>query len=418
MDSVRTSTFNNIILRTTLSRASGTSSQATLPANLNLDTSATVSAKDTLANLTDIHEQGVLSPQPLLSTQQAIIDSINRRKRAERSHEMMARGSLASNHDGSPARNPADSWLGARMSPQRHPGAVSVPGQLHLPTTIRHPLSHVHSKGKTTAMPLSIPITTSKLSSGLKIRIPRDLPNLPEAFRKRGAIRSQSTSTSPARPSNKRTHSAMMMEDSSGGNSYISYAVPGEGPRIKIMRKQPSAVGPIPPHLANATNLAIRTAKTPVSASAASSPSTNNSSASQTPATAPAGVATADGLGRVDETVVKHRSQSKAGSSSPNSTPVQFPSPVPSVDSVATMPSSASSPTVDSSKNTNHTHEARPVDGVTRGVSAGSGALFNTPTPAVSVTMNAQAIPEQLSPSSGATEVLDMDHDSLQPIEL
>jgi hypothetical protein len=51
--------------------------------------------------------------------------------------------------------------------------------------------------------------------SGLKIRIPRDLPNLPDVFRKRGVIRSQSGSASSS-PGDSPPSSAINVRPSSG----------------------------------------------------------------------------------------------------------------------------------------------------------------------------------------------------------
>ncbi|KAG0039635.1 hypothetical protein BGZ82_007363 [Podila clonocystis] len=113
--------------------------------------------------------------------------------------------------------------------------------------------------------------------SGLKIRIPRDLPNLPDVFRKRGAIDSQSQSASsspgdsppsstinvrpsaglhqtklvmaprPEPDSAKRTHNDMLAEDtSSGPRSYLSFAA-GKNPAFQTNDlPKPMSPSPIP----------------------------------------------------------------------------------------------------------------------------------------------------------------------------
>ncbi|KAF9278720.1 SIK kinase 3 [Mortierella alpina] len=117
-------------------------------------------------------------------------------------------------------QHPAAAWGGSQSGPMHRTGtavgtgAGALPSKLHAPMTIRlslHGLKNIKSSA-----PQSIPATASRESSSLKIRIPRSIPNLPEAFRKRGAIRSQpeSTSTTANGPiSIKRTHSAMLDTD-------------------------------------------------------------------------------------------------------------------------------------------------------------------------------------------------------------
>ncbi|KAG0331920.1 hypothetical protein BG000_010489 [Podila horticola] len=147
-------------------------------------------------------------------------------------------------------------------------------------------------------MPVSVQVTPN--NSGLKIRIPRDLPNLPEVFRKRGAIRSIPISTGQG--TIKRTHSQMMLGEPVGLE---------DDPRNKIAK----GLLPIPSHLANANvkNLAIRTSPNPILPPP--SPSTGLSmseSKKQQP------------LPSVPQ---RHRSDSKSKSSSPVPTPVRFPTP-------------------------------------------------------------------------------------------
>ncbi|KAF9907381.1 hypothetical protein BX616_000429, partial [Lobosporangium transversale] len=167
----------------------------------------------------DIHDEAALPPQALRGSQQAIIEAINNRRRAERSHEMiaLARGSLATgsgnHHNPSSSTKHSSAWMSpSRLSSQqnnRSLGAVRQDGQ-----------------------PIAIPLSIDSVSSGLKIRIPRDLPNLPEAFRKRGAVRSQSSTTaststgSGTQPGIKRSHSTMVQEDHPESNDYVSYGNP------------------------------------------------------------------------------------------------------------------------------------------------------------------------------------------------
>ncbi|KAI8598295.1 hypothetical protein EDD21DRAFT_191788 [Dissophora ornata] len=251
---------------------------------------------------------------------------------------MMARGSsashsLATGHASSARHSSSSSggsWLDARGPSQGSAGGpASLSGQLRLPTTIRIPLVPARP-AKPSKAPLRIPVTTSRELTGLKIRIPRNLPNLPEVFRKRGAIRSQSSLTASPSGSEgkatprsgpdsfKRTHSTMMMGDDEGLAEYMSYALESNGPRIKIVRRQPPALGLIPSHLATAKNLAIRTVQDPSS----DSPSTS-SRANVSVATAPEKAGTTHTLPVITASMqgLKSQSKSKSKSSSPISTP-------------------------------------------------------------------------------------------------
>ncbi|KAG0237521.1 Receptor-interacting serine/threonine-protein kinase 1 [Actinomortierella wolfii] len=102
---------------------------------------------------------------------------------------------------------------------------------------------------------------TSGVTSGFKIRIPRDLPNLPDVFRKRGAIRSTpnsavaTPSSSTSSPSvstkgdadnSKRKHSAIADESVAPAEKKIKI---GEGIKPTLR---------IPPHLLHSSKLAIR----------------------------------------------------------------------------------------------------------------------------------------------------------------
>ncbi|KAF9202477.1 hypothetical protein BGZ49_007364 [Haplosporangium sp. Z 27] len=240
-------------------------------------------------------------------------------------------------------------------------------------------------------MPLDPPL---KESTGFKIRIPRDLPNIPEVFRKRGAIRSPATESSHPTTSSltsgsvKRTHSTMLLDDYPRPGNYISYAIQSEGPRIKIMRKLPPEVGPIPPHLVGAKNLAIRTVKgsVPTSTSSHSIP-VAGSPASQ---------------GRDAESntpmlisIQKHRSQSNSKSNSP--TPTRIPSPDPFKETIVVIPTSTSAS--DSSRNA---IGIKSGDGAVQSSTAGSGTNGS--------------VAEDLDRSSAAISNPDLEH--LKPIEL
>ncbi|KAF9949695.1 Receptor-interacting serine/threonine-protein kinase 1 [Mortierella alpina] len=223
-------------------------------------------------------------------------------------------------------------------------GAGALPSKLHAPMTIRlslHGLKNIKS-----SVPQSIPATASRDSSSLKIRIPRSIPNLPEAFRKRGAIRSQPdlTSTTVNGPmSVKRTHSAMLDGDDAAKHS--------AGRLLKVQKTHPS----IPPHLANAANLAIRTIRAPSSTS--SSPS-NGHSTSSSLSSAPSAIslaASAPASAPASAEVVlasKHRSKSKSKSISPMSTPVRFPSPDQAVSETSVVAPSPDMPISEPAKTT------------------------------------------------------------------
>ncbi|KAF9303458.1 hypothetical protein BGZ74_003701 [Mortierella antarctica] len=216
-------------------------------------------------------------------------------------------------------------------------------------------------------MPVSVQVTPN--SSGLKIRIPRDLPNLPEVFRKRGAIRSIPMSTGSSQGTIKRTHSQMMLGEPNGLE---------EDPRNKIAK----GLLPIPSHLANANvkNLAIRTSPNPIPAP--SSPATGLSmseSKKQQP------------LSSVPQ---RHRSDSKSKSSSPVPTPVRFPTP----------PSSAprSSEQGPSSIAPSHSHGTRSAAETTvHGVEGGQSS----------------STVEAASPAS-TSSVMEVDPMELKPLEL
>ncbi|KAF9411358.1 Receptor-interacting serine/threonine-protein kinase 1 [Podila epigama] len=168
--------------------------------------------------------------------------------------------------------------------------------------------------------------TSSTCGSGLKIRIPRDLTNLPEAFRKRGAIRSQPVnSIAPSSQDTvKRTH---LLSDSNGNNDR----------RTKIARSG-NGVNKIiiPLHLANVKNLAIRSS--PAKRTSPSPPSPSLSATSTADAAKPQQQHQQQQQQQQQQqheqqqqqqqsqhTSVRHRTSSKSGS--PMATPARFPTP-------------------------------------------------------------------------------------------
>ncbi|KAF9925997.1 Receptor-interacting serine/threonine-protein kinase 1 [Linnemannia zychae] len=209
-------------------------------------------------------------------------------------------------------------------------------------------------------MPVGRP-STDAAHSGPRQHIPKDLENLPEAFRRRGVIRSHPPSVVPvgsesamARPiSLKRTHSSMLQEDLQGSGQYISL-VPTLYPEDmsrKLAKKQHFDLGTLPQHLAQAKNLAIRTVRGPLSS--VSSPSINNgsqSTLSSTSLSAPSSTtSTADNspANPAIASLQRQRTKSKSKSNSPTSTPVRFPSPgqgssEPTVQSKSTLVQEAS----------------------------------------------------------------------------
>ncbi|KAI8358743.1 hypothetical protein B0O80DRAFT_495414 [Mortierella sp. GBAus27b] len=282
----------------------------------------------------------------------------------------MAKGSSASHtvRSGSSARPTHRDWLTAR---------VSSTGK----TTLRIPLSQpVRPVDKSTPG-----ASTSVSGEGLKMRI----PNLPEAFRKRGAIRSQpgnyEAAPSNGPDSNKRPYSAMALD------GQITYEVESDGLRIKIRKLQP---GSLPPHLANAKNLAIR-----------SWPAASTNSTLSAAGAGPMSVDLDNDSGMMQMTppsmhasVQKHRTRHKSKSNSPSLTPIRIPSPASSLaDAAVVLPSPAS-------------------DSLSVTPAAGSGASSIS-------TAVAPPGPEESSPSLSATtpsslSIPDTDLDHLNPIEL
>ncbi|KAF9108393.1 hypothetical protein BGX29_000646 [Mortierella sp. GBA35] len=322
------------------------------------------------ANLIDIQQESLLGPQPQRGSQQAIIEAINNRRRAERSHEMMAKGGLA-----------------------YHPHSIARP-------------SHYSSSGgglSFTTAHRSAPTPSSnllRLPSGIRIPVgshPYTHSNLPEAFRRRGVIRSHPPSIVPVGPNGaragptslKRTHSSMLQEDLQGSGHYISLvpSVYPEDQSRKMARRQPLDLGSLPQHLAQAKNLAIRTTKGPIST--ASSPSINNgsqSTISSTSLSAPSSTTSSADHSPANPAITslqRQRTKSKSKSNSPTSTPVRFPSPSQG-SSETTAPSKASA-VQDSSKNGPtsagyHGHGTRSNEGMTANGTNSAATSATTPT--------------------------------------
>ncbi|KAG0300035.1 hypothetical protein BGZ98_009545 [Dissophora globulifera] len=264
----------------------------------------------------------------------------------------------------------------------------------------------------------------SREQTGLKIRIPRDLPNLPEVFRKRGALRSQPVSA-PATGTDgsvvsrngpesvKRTYSAMMLGDSNESADYVSYALETEGFKIKIMRREPSVTGSIPLHLAGAKNLAIRTVQQPAS----SLPIASNGSAVLTTKEKLGTVVASPSHPTVKATIRNNRSLSDSKASSPGSTstPAQVPSPPRSVIETS---SGAPLATVSSRKGTTATG-GRSADVAAKDTTAGGGDASGSAPDAFGTQVDsAEHSPLLGSSSSAVFSASDSSLESLSPIEL
>ncbi|KAF9177018.1 hypothetical protein BGZ51_009285, partial [Haplosporangium sp. Z 767] len=276
-------------------------------------------------------------------------------------------------------------------SSKHHPSVTSQRplGTSSLPASIRLSMgeqSHRHGHpNERSAISLSMPAAAAKDAAGFKIRIPRDLPNLPEAFRKRGAIRSQSGSSASTGTASgiKRTHSLMIFDDK-GQSRHSSYA--------------------------------YRTSKLPIPASP---PKTK---LVITLAPSSASVAAISDEGRPIEatppSLQRHRgnkSKSKSKSKSPSSTPVRIPSPSSTAsDTVVVIPSSGPS----KSGVSGHSHGTRSTDGAVQSTAAGSGVLSTAATTVT--TGGVTSVSEgNMSPlESVISASSESDRDGLTPIEL
>ncbi|KAG0198684.1 Receptor-interacting serine/threonine-protein kinase 1 [Mortierella sp. GBA30] len=223
-----------------------------------------------------------------------------------------------------------------------------------------------HDNGKPAA-PQTIPATASAESSGLKIRIPRSTPNLPEAFRKRGAIRSQSEMSTGNGPSSiKRTQDCILDSDGHSTSSSLS----------------------------------------PAPASSAISPAVSIA-------------ATSEAQSAASTAVQKQRTKSKSKSNSPTSTPARFPSPAhPSGETASVVTSPELSQASESSKGAPaplsaamHSHGTRSADGIAQAATVSSGSAVATVGPTGSNSPSGSMM--SVTPVSQSA-----DPDMLQPIEL
>ncbi|KAG9065221.1 Receptor-interacting serine/threonine-protein kinase 1 [Linnemannia hyalina] len=332
-------------------------------------------------NLTDIQQDGLLGSQPQRGSQQAIIEAINNRRRAERSQQMMAKGSLAHNpltvvrtsqypSSVSSRSTSAGNWT--YMTPHLLSPNTSPSLLLRLPYQGNQRAVGSRTYTHTFEIPTSRPSADAIDAVGSRLHIPRDLESLPDAFRRRGVIRSHPPSIVPvgsegtrAGPTSlKRTHSSMLQEDLQGS---VPTLHPEDQSRKMARRVD---LGSLPQHLAQAKNLAIRSTKGTLST--ASSPSLNNGSqstlSSASLSTPSSTISTADHspANPAITSLQRQRTKSKSKSSSPTSTPVRFPSPGQgSSESVAPSKASAKQ---DSSRNASasasHGHVTRSNEGI------------------------------------------------------
>ncbi|KAF9124565.1 Receptor-interacting serine/threonine-protein kinase 1, partial [Mortierella sp. GBA39] len=339
-------------------------------------------------NLTDIQQDGLLGSQPQRGSQQAIIEAINNRRRAERSQQMMAKGSLAHNHPLTVVRTSQyPSSLSSRststgnwtyMTPHILSPNASSSLLLRLPYQGNQRAVGSRTYTHTFEIPTPRPSADAIDAVGSKLHIPGDLESLPDAFRRRGVIRSHPPSIVPvgsegtrAGPTSlKRTHSSMLQEDLQGSGHYISLvpAIHPEDQSRKMARRVD--LGSLPQHLAQAKNLAIRSTKGTLST--ALSPSLNNGSqstlSSASLSTPSSTISTADHspANPAITSLQRQRTKSKSKSSSPTSTPVRFPSPGQG-SSESAAPSKASAKQ-DSSRNASasasHGHVTRSNEGI------------------------------------------------------
>ncbi|GJJ68262.1 hypothetical protein EMPS_00608 [Entomortierella parvispora] len=357
---------------------------------------------------------------PPRGSQLAIIQAINDRRRAERSQMMMSKGSA-----GNTQPSPAAGWVNGRPTfGSKGPLTISpsFAGATTTAIATSSPPSTGTPSGKAISPGLVHPHTSEQLPTphrsgditGLKIRIPRDLPNLPDAFRRRGAIRSQPTSLPlSASPSSiltpyppvkatalpyaspgtiKRTYSTMLLEDHQLdlGNHPLRDSAQDNDKRQKVA-SIPSSLMPLPPQLANAKNLAIRTARLPPNATPRSNPLSN--------------LISSHSSSKVHSSVQRHRSNSSSKSASPNGTPVRIASPSIAPDTTVVVPPlqqlSATEQKATPLATASHSHGTR----------SNEGAVQTTSSPADADEVMSSAV-------SASTVATDQDLQGLKPIEL
>ncbi|KAF9578622.1 hypothetical protein BGW38_005490 [Lunasporangiospora selenospora] len=138
----------------------------------------------------------------------------------------------------------------------------------------------------------------------------------------------------------------MMSEDA--GAEHRGYSTTDPEKRVKIAKAVPPNLGPLPSHLANARNLAVRTTYSPGSSQTSTNSKVgfngahgSNKTATQSVTMTSVGEPERAGTAAVPNPVQSHRNKSKSKSSSPIPTPVQVASPAPlSSDPSSVLPTS------------------------------------------------------------------------------
>ncbi|KAF9436351.1 hypothetical protein BGZ76_004211 [Entomortierella beljakovae] len=276
----------------------------------------------------------------------------------------------------------SESWSGMRPDDGNTPapavkisnGQINSPVVTATPSTIQIPTSainhHIFSSNNAHDDSMFPKLNAYGGVTGFKIRIPRDLPNIPAAFRKRGAIRSPPSSSPNARYSPlvppsarpnpfddeslvqtklvvtqrdptdtaKRTHDETLTEESRVPKNYLALEPrPGPEKRLKTMkpkinvtdhvRTSPTNTDNPPSVQANTTreNLTSSPTKTQVTADVVPKPVTLPSSSAYT---------ISDNIKKEDlsDTTMnlrpkRHSSRVKSSTNSPSHTPTRFPTP-------------------------------------------------------------------------------------------
>ncbi|KAF9999291.1 hypothetical protein BGZ79_007083 [Entomortierella chlamydospora] len=286
-----------------------------------------------------------------------------------------------------PSGSQPGSWSGIRPVADNAPAVTTAEAQNNRPivssvislpvlftsTTTGHEDTAAAAASESAVAPNSSAFTSSTLvndSTGFKIRIPRDLPNIPPAFRKRGAIRSQPSVSSNARfspvhPSaarprsteseplyqtklvvsprepvdnGKRTHNDMLSEDSQAPRNYLMLE-PRVGSEKKAKTIKPETDTPEPPKMSRSSsanslpiqdNVPVRdstTNPTPELTTHIIPPETQPSTSAYT---------IKDNIKQEEPTDIpmasvsrlkRQRSRTKSEPDSPTPTPVRFPTP-------------------------------------------------------------------------------------------
>ncbi|KAF9972544.1 Receptor-interacting serine/threonine-protein kinase 1 [Actinomortierella ambigua] len=225
--------------------------------------------------------------------------------------------------------------------------------------------------------------STSGVTSGFKIRIPRDLPNLPDVFRKRGAIRSTPTSAAATPASSTSSPSASIKSDADyTKRKHSAIADESSAPAEKRL-KIGESIKPtlrIPPHLLHSTKLAIRsgfgsqsTATATASAVASSQGQGSSATSSKERANAEAGSQHEPILIRVPAPKAKTKLKSKHFSR--DAPPARVPTPP------ATSSTSSSSAATTQSTKERSSSPARLHASTSPSAAADSGVMIVLPMP-------------------------------------